>query len=104
MLHSFAVGRRSIVATTLRTGPLGRVARLVLAMIFAASLWSIVGPEGSARFRNAHILTEPSAWLLHALMAVIFVLFVGALAQTLVGPRSVRGAQFMAAAAFGVRL
>src|SRR5215470_19694821 len=104
MLQRFATSRRSEVAASHRTGPLGRLARLILAIVFAATLWSIVGPDGSARFRNAHILTEPSAWLLHALMAVILVLLVGALAQTLVGPRSVRGAQFIAAAAFGVSL
>jgi group II intron reverse transcriptase/maturase len=53
------------------------------------------------RFRNAHILTEPSAWLLHALMAVIYILLIGALAQALWGVRSVRRAQLIAAAVLG---
>jgi hypothetical protein len=46
-----------------RTGPIGRLARLVLAGAFLLTLLAIVDSRGSARFRNAHILTEPSAWL-----------------------------------------
>jgi hypothetical protein len=72
----------------LRTGPLGRLARLVLAALFAYPLFSILGPGWSARFRNPHILSEPSAWLIHLLMLVIFVILVGALAAALSGPHN----------------
>ena len=101
MLLPFAASRRPVVAASHRTGPLGRLARLILAIVFAVTLWSIVGPDGSARFRNAHILTEPSAWLLHALMAVIYILLIGALAHALWGARSVRRAQLIAAVVLG---
>ena len=101
MLLPFAASRRPVVAASHRTGPLGRLARLILAIVFAVTLWSIVGPDGSARFRNAHILTEPSAWLLHALMAVIYILLIGALAHALWGVRSVQRAQLIAAAVLG---
>ena len=71
-----------------RTGPVGRLARLVLAGLFAFPLFSILGPGWSSRFRNPHILSEPSAWLIHLLMLVIFVILVGALAAALFGPQS----------------
>ena len=76
-----------------RTGPIGRVARLVLVALFAFPLFSIIGPGGSSRFRNPHILSEPSAWLVHILMLAIFVILVGALASELAGPRARRGWQ-----------
>lgn len=69
-----------------RTGPLGRFARLAWAAIFAVSLASIVGPRGSAQFRDPHILTEPSAWLLHLAMLVVFVILVGTVAQAVGAP------------------
>ena len=62
------------------TGPIGRSARLVLALVYALVLLSIVDSRGSARFRNPHILTEPLAWLLDAVMLITFILLVGALA------------------------
>jgi hypothetical protein len=71
-----------------RTGPLGRLVRLVLAGLFAFPLFSILGPGWSSRFRNPHVLTEPSAWLIHLLMLVTFVILVGALAAALLGPQS----------------
>jgi len=66
-----------------RTGPVGRLARLALAAVYAASLLSIVDRRGSAHFRNPHILTEPLAWLLHLLMLTSFLLLIGALASAL---------------------
>jgi hypothetical protein len=101
MLQPFAAASRPAVAESQRTGPLGRLARLALALVFAATLWSIVGPDGSARFRNTHILTEPSAWLLHLLMAVIYILLVGAVSHALWGAGSVRRAQLIAAVVLG---
>jgi hypothetical protein len=63
-----------------KTGPVGRSVRFCLLVVFAATLVSIVDASGSARFRNPHILTEPSAWLLHGLMLVVFVALSGTLA------------------------
>lgn len=72
-----------------RTGPIGRLARLVLAAAYGLTLASILGPNLSARFRNPHILSEPTAWLLHALMLLTFVLHSGALG-TAFGGNAVR--------------
>jgi hypothetical protein len=55
----------------------GRIVRLALLVVFAATLASIVDASGSARFRNPHILSEPSAWLLHALMLLVFLALCG---------------------------
>jgi len=85
-----------------RTGPVGRLARLLLVALFAYPLFSIIGPGGSSRFRNPHILSEPSAWLLHFLMLTIFVILVGALASAFAGQgarRPWQAAAFIGAAA-----
>jgi hypothetical protein len=82
-----------------RTGPLGRLARVGLFMVFAGSLYSIVDGQGSARFRNPHILSEPSAWLLHLTTLVVCVVLVGTLASTLVRTQRVFGVQVAALAA-----
>ena len=74
------------------TGPLGRLARLVLTVVYALVLLSIVDSRGSARFRNPHILTEPAMWLLDAVMFITFILLVGALT----GPTARRRAQIAA--------
>jgi hypothetical protein len=73
------------VAASPRTGPLGRLARLGWTVAMAVILASIVDGRGPARFRNPHVLTEPSAWLVHAAMLVVFVLLVGAIAAALDG-------------------
>jgi hypothetical protein len=82
-----------------RTGPLGRLARLGLFAVFAGSLYSIVDEHGSARFRNPHILSEPSAWFLHVMMLVLFLVVVGTIASTVVGARLVVRVQIAAVAA-----
>lgn len=81
-----------------RTRWLGRVARLALLAIFAGSLYSIVDGSGSARFRNPHILTEPSAWILHITMLIVFVILVGTVTSTLVAAPLVRRIQVLAVA------
>ena len=81
------------VAAHSRTGPLGRLVRLGWAAGLAVALASIVDGRGPARFRNPHVLTEPSAWLLHAVMLVLFVLLVGAIAAALGGRQVARRAQ-----------
>ena len=78
---------------TSRTGPVGRIARAGWAILFALTLLSIVDSRGPARFRDPHILSEPTAWVLHVLMVVVFVVLVGALAGTLGRPGIVRRAQ-----------
>src|SRR5258708_5962798 len=82
-----------------RTGPVGRLARAFLAGAYAVTLLSIVDGRGSARFRNPHILTEPTAWLLHLLMFISLVILAGALATTLFGPAARRRFQIAALAA-----
>ena len=86
-------------AVLTRTGPFGRLARAGLAAAYAATLVSIVDWRGSARFRNPHILSEPTAWFLHLLMFVSFVILVGALASTFAGPAAKRRFQVGAVAA-----
>ena len=76
-----------------RTGPVGRIVRLGFASAAALTVASIVDARGSARFRNPHILTEPSAWFLHGLMLTVLVLLVGAVSAGLVGDRVARRAQ-----------
>jgi len=76
--------------TTHRTGPLGRLARLVLAGAFALTFVSIVGTRGSAQFRDPHILGEPNAWFLHLVMFAVFLVLVGALAESIGGVRARR--------------
>ncbi len=87
-----STARRGVGASS-RTGPLGRLVRLGLAAGLALALASIVDDRGPARFRNPHVLTEPSAWLLHAVMLVIFVLLVGSIAAALRGRQVARRAQ-----------
>ena len=89
------------VAASPRTGPLGRLARLGWAAISAVVLVSIVDGRGPARFRNPHVLTEPSAWLLHAGMLLLFVLLVGAIAAQLGGRQVARRAQLGTLLALG---
>jgi len=63
-----------------RTGPIGRSVRLLFCIAAAATLASIIDAQGPARFRNPHVLSEPSAWVLHGLAVLIFVILVGSLA------------------------
>lgn len=85
-----------------RTGPVGRLVRLGFAAALVLSLTSIVGSTGSARFRNPHILTEPSAWLLHGLMLAVFVLTVGAVSAVFLGDRVAQRLQVASTAAIAV--
>jgi uncharacterized membrane protein len=73
-----------------RTGPIGRLARLLLVVVAALSLYSIADQGGPASFRDPSNLTEPITWLLHAAMVTLFVLLVGQLAAATVGPAAIR--------------
>lgn len=90
---------RSKSQTIPRTGPIGRLARLALAGVFVLTFLSFVGPDGSARFRNPHILGEPLAWFLHLSMLAVFIIIVGALAQSFAGPEARRPWQVRAVVA-----
>jgi hypothetical protein len=81
---------RSRSQTMRRTGPIGRLARLALGGVFVVTLLSFAGQDGSARFRNPHILGEPLAWVLHLTLYALFVVLVGALAQSFAGPEARR--------------
>jgi len=72
MIRETDSASHSPLPARVRTGPVGRLARLSLAAVYAASLLSIVDRRGSAHFRNPHILTEPLAWLLHLVMLTPF--------------------------------
>ena len=85
-----------------RIGPIGRLARLGLAAAVAVTLGSLIDARGPARFRDPHVLTEPSAWFVHALMLVLFVLLVKAIVEPLAGPRAARRAQVLALSGLGV--
>ena len=90
------------VESVIRTGPIGRLARVVLAAAYAAALLSIVDSRGSARFRNPHILSEPTAWLLHVLMLISLVVLVGALVAPPARRRFQVGTLVVSAAAVAV--
>ena len=70
---------RSKTNISKRTGPIGRLARMILAVVYVVSLASISGPEPSARFRNPHILGEFLPWILHAVILLTFILIAGAI-------------------------
>jgi hypothetical protein len=73
-----------------RTGPVGRLARLLIALVAALALYSIADQGGPASFRDPSNLTEPIMWALHGAMFTVFVLLVGQLAGVTVGPAAVR--------------
>jgi hypothetical protein len=74
-----------------RTGPIGRLARLLIAVVVALwPLYSIADQGGPASFRDPSNLTEPITWVLHGVMLVVFVLLVGQLAAATVDPAAAR--------------
>jgi hypothetical protein len=74
-----------------RTGQVGRLARLLMALAFALwPLYSIVDQGGPASFRDPSNLREPMLWVLHGGMLVVFVLLVGQFAGATVGPAFIR--------------
>jgi hypothetical protein len=85
-----------------RTGPIGRLARLALAVFFALVLSSIADQGGPASFRDSSNLSEPITWALHVGMLVVFVLLVGQLAAATAGPGAPRAWQIGALTALAV--
>ena len=62
------------------------------------ALYSIVDEGGPASFRSTSVLSEPSVWVLHAVMLVLFVHLVGYLAATAAGKDAARRWQLSALA------
>src|SRR3712207_860967 len=81
-----------------RTGPIGRLARLILAAGLGLSLASVVDQGGVVGFRSPSVLTEPSVWLLDGAMLALFVHLVGRLASALAGEAPARRWQLGAVA------
>jgi hypothetical protein len=76
-----------------RTGPFGRLVRLMLAIALALALKSIADQGGPASFRDSSTLREPITWALHGGMLIVFVLLVGQLATATAGPAAARRSQ-----------
>jgi hypothetical protein len=88
-----------------RTGPVGRLARLVMALVIALwPLYAIADEGGPASFRDPSNLTEPITWVLHVAMLAVFVLFVGQLAGATVGLAAARRWQLAALIGLAVAL
>jgi hypothetical protein len=87
-----------------RTGPLGRLARLLVALGFTYPLYSIADQGGPTSFRDSSNLTEPITWALHVAMLVLFVLLTGQLAAAIAGPATVRRWQMRALAGLALVL
>jgi hypothetical protein len=87
-----------------RTGPVGRLARLLIAVALALGLLSIADQGGPASYRDPSNLTEPITWVLNGAMLVVFVLLVGQLVGATLGPGAVRRWQLGAVIALAVLL
>jgi hypothetical protein len=87
-----------------RTGPLGRLARLLVALGVTYPLYSIADQGGPTSFRDSSNLTEPITWALHVGMLVLFVLLAGQLAAAMAGPATVRRWQIGALAGLALVL
>jgi hypothetical protein len=96
------VSEISVVVT--RTGPVGRLARLSIAVALSLGLFSIADQGGPASFRDPSNLTEPITWVLNGAMLVVFVLLVGQLVEATLGAGAVRRWQFGAVIALAVLL
>jgi hypothetical protein len=64
-----------------RTGPLGRLARLILAVFLTYALASIIDEGGLPAFRKVDLLQEPGLWMLGAVTVTLFVYLVADLAR-----------------------
>jgi hypothetical protein len=72
---------------TTRTGPVGRLARILLLAAPVFSLVSIADQGGVVAFRGLSILDEFGVWLITAVTIVLFVHLVGELVRALGGDR-----------------
>ena len=69
----------------MRTGPVGRLARLVLVAVLVASFVSIADQGGPGSFRGPSNLLEPSLLVLDAIMLALFVNLVAVIARMMGG-------------------
>lgn len=76
--------------TAQRTGPYGRLARLLLAATAGLALASIVDQGGLAAFHGQSLRNEPGLALIAPVMAVVLVSLVGGVATELADDRSAR--------------
>ena len=85
-----------------RTGPVGRLARLLMAVAMVLALYSIADQGGPASFRDPSNLREPITWVLHAAMLIVFIVLVGQVAGSIVGAAAARRWQIGAASGLAV--
>jgi hypothetical protein len=81
---------------TTRTGPVGRLARILLLAAPVLSLVSIADQGGVVAFRELSILDELGVWLITAVTFVLFVHLVGELVRALGGDRVAVRARILA--------
>jgi hypothetical protein len=81
---------------TTRTGPIGRLARILLLAAPVLSLVSIADQGGVVAFRELSILDELGVWLITAVTFVLFVHLVGELVRALGGDRVAVRARILA--------
>lgn len=80
-MSDLALDGRRASADVQPTGPIGRLARLILAGVFAVSLVSLVDQGGVVGFRDPSVATEFTVWILTAAMVAVFATLVGAIAS-----------------------
>ena len=79
-MNDLAAGTRRMTTETRSTGPIGRFARLGLAVALSASVFSLVDQGGVVAFRNPSVPTEVMVWILTVAMVASLAALVGALA------------------------
>ena len=84
---SGATGRQHAdrARTAYRTGPIGRLARVLLLAVSVVGLEALLDQGGAASFRRASILADPAFWALNAITFTLYVHLVGELGPALTG-------------------
>lgn len=107
-MTDLAAGARRIATGTQPTGPIGRVARLFLAIGISAGLYSLLDQGGVVGFRNPSVATEATVWIATAAMVASLAALVGAVATAAGSPSPWRwrlgAVGLFAAAAVGAAL
>jgi hypothetical protein len=87
-----------------RTGPIGRLARVLIALVLGLALYSLADQGGPSAFSDPSNLTEPITWVLQVAMFALFVALVGQLAASTAGEAAVRRWQVAAVTGLAVAL